>query len=386
MFGRFLLVLLALVLVASLVAAVPAAPSNIRVKFVGYSSVKIAWSHPGGEGVHFNVYKGSSLADAVLVGSTTENFFVDSDILGGQEYVYFVTAEDSSGEAWPLYSVTIKPTERPEKPFELVLLYPDRNEFAFGSDLELIVGVESPFFYELEGLEAVLVNLDSGERTDFVFDSKKGIFFLSKKLPLEGTIPKPEVAYSIVVTANVAGESFSDSKEYRFSLVPPKPVDFWPIAANLALIFGIPIVVLLVVGAFSFLGWKRSLTREKAKDSEWVELVELLKERSVWKIDALKTGIPKDEYEAKELEFQARQDAIEARLGHSIRGFEESINPFAGFSKKEMDEIVRILREIGSRKNEMTRDQMLAWLVGQGAKEKIANKVAEILYGKEEAG
>lgn len=378
MFVRFLPVLLALVLVCSLGFAVQSAPTDLAVEFVGYSSVKISWAHAGGSGVSFNVYRGDSVETAVLRGSSSENFFVDSGVLGSKEYVYFVTAVDSTGENLPLYSVSIIPDEKPENPFELILLYPDREEFAYGEKLELIVGVESSFFYELENLRVELVDLASGEATDFSFDEKKRIFVLSKTLPLEGAL----VNYRIKATADVLGEEFSDSEDYKFFLSDLPPTDFWPVAVNIFLILGIPIILLLIGSGVALVSWRKAVTRENAKEGSWIELVDLLKQKSVWKIEALKQGLSKEEYAEKDLEFQIRQDELEGKLGRRQTSFETSINPFAGFNEDEINEIVTAVKRFGARKKTMTSNQMQSWLEKQGKSERIAKKIAEAIYGK----
>ena len=94
----------------------------------------------------------------------------------------------------------------------------------------------------------------------------------------------------------------------------------------------------------------------------------------------LKRRITPQQYAEKERELQGKQNAIEAKLGHARKAIKISKNPFVGYTRPEIEEIGRLVKTMGRQKRQMKKDEMRAWLVGRGKKEKIAKKVAELIY------
>ncbi len=379
---QFLPIFVCLVLMASFALAVPEPVTNLNGEFVGFNSVKITWGHEGGA-TSFKIYRGEIITEMLNIGSSTEKSYLDQGIDLVKEHLYYVTAVDSSGESNALMYVTITPTERPDKPFTTVLVSPEKKVFTFGEQVEFIVEVSSPFFGELGGLEAFLINEDSGIEKPMVFDSGKNIFTLSETLPSSESEEGFSTTYLIRVSGVLGSETFSESETYVFTLVPESiyvPFDVGAFVMSFFLFFA-PIIVLLVVASLiTLVGWKYYLKKRTQKDALNLELVEVLKERSVWKYDMLKRRITSQQYAEKERELQGKQNVLEAKLGHAKKGIKISKNPFAGYSRSEIEDIGRIVKTIGVQRRQFTKSEMRAWLVGRGKKEKIAKKVVELLY------
>ncbi len=371
------------VLMASTVWAMPEPVTNMTGEFVGFNSVKITWDHEGGA-TSFNIYRGTNLNDIQNIGSATEQSYTDQSISLDKEYIYFVTAVDSSGESnAPLYALTITPTARPDKPFTINLVSPEKEVFSFGEQVDFIVEVSSPFFGELEGFEAVLINEDSGTEKPMVFDASKNSFTLSEILPSSESEEGFSTTYLIRVSGVLGGETFVESESYMFTIIPEAifvPENFELLILGFFLFFGPIIVLLAIVSTIIIASWKYSLKKRAQKDAINLELIEVLKERSVWKYDMLKRRITPQQYAEKERELQGKQNALEAKLGHEKEAIKISTNPFAGYTRAEIEEIGRLVKTMSVQRRQLSKSDMRAWLVGRGKKEKIAKKVAELLY------
>ena len=380
---QFLPIFACLVLMASMVWAVPDPVTNMAGEFVGFNSVKISWDHDGGA-TSFKIYRGLNLDTLQNIGTATEYSYTDQSINLDQEYIYFVTAVDSSGESnAPLYALTITPTARPDKPFTTTMVSPEKRVFSFGEQVDFVVEVSSPFFGELEGLEAVLINEDYGVEKQMVFDAVKNSFTLSETLPSSESEEGFSTTYLIRVSGVLGGETFLESEAYVFTLIPESiyvPENFGAFISETLLVFGPFFVLLAIALIVGFMGWKYYLKKRTQKDALNLELVEILKERSVWKYDMLKRRITPQQYAEKERELQGKQNVLETKLGHKRKGIKIGKNPFAGYSRSEIEEIGRLVKTMGVQKRQMTKDEMRAWLVGRGKKEKIAKKVAEMIY------
>ncbi len=380
---QILLIFVFVVLLASIASAIPAPVTNMNGEFVGFNSVKITWDHEGGA-TSFKIYRGLNLDNLQNIGTATEHSYIDQSINLDDEYIYFVTAIDSSGESnAPLYALTITPTARPDKPFTTTMVSPEKRAFSFGEQVDFIVRVSSAFFGELENLEAVLINEDYGIEKPMIFDASKNIFTLSETLPSSESDEGFSTIYLIRVSGVLGGETFLESEAYVFTLVPESiyvPENFGALVAETLFVFGPFFVLLTVALIIGFMGWKYYLKKRSQKDSLNLELVEVLKERSVWKYDMLKRRITPQQYAEKERELQGKQNALETKLGHKRKGIKISKNPFAGYTRSEIEEIGRLVKTMGAQKRQMTKDSMRAWLVGRGRSEKIAKKVAEMIY------
>jgi len=371
------------VLMASIAYAVPVPVTNMNGEFVGFNSVKITWDHEGGA-TSFKIYRGLNLDTLQNIGTATEQSYIDQSIDLDTEHIYFVTAVDSSGESnAPLYALTITPTARPDKPFTIIMVSPEKRVFSFGEQVDFVVEVSSPFFGELEDFEAVLINEDYGIEKPMVFDASKNSFTLSETLPFSESGEGFSTTYLIRVSGVLGGETFLESEAYVFTLVPESiyvPENFGAFVAETLFIFGPFFVLLAVALIIAFGGWKYYLKKRTQKDALNLELVEILKERSVWKYDMLKRRITPQQYAEKERELQGKQNAVLAKLGHARKGVAISKNPFAGYTRSEIEEIGRLAKTMSIQRRQMTKDGMRAWLVGRGRSEKIAKKVAELLY------
>ncbi len=371
------------VLLVSMAWAVPDPVTNMNGEFVGFNSVKITWDHEGGA-TSFKIYRGLNLDTLRNIGTTTEHSYIDQSIDLDNEYLYFVTAVDSSGESnAPLYALTITPTTRPDKPFTTTMVSPEKRVFSFGEQVDFVVEVSSPFFGELEGLKAVLINEDYGIEKSMILDASKNRFTLSETLPSSESGEGFSTTYLIRVSGVLGSETFLESETYVFTIVPVSEivnVDVGALAMNFILLIGPWIILLLIVSTVIVMGWKYYLKKRTQKDALNLELVEVLKERSVWKYDMLKRRITPQQYAEKERELQGKQNAILAKLGHAKKGVVISKNPFAGYTRPEIEEIGRLVKTMGVQRRKMSKDGMRAWLVGRGKQEKIAKKVAELIY------
>jgi len=372
---RIALVFAALLLFASLAFALPDAPKNISASFVGLNSVRIEWQHPSGSGVSFNIYR-----DASLKATVSQKFFVDSSISATERYVYFVTAVDSTGESERSDSVTVEPAQ--EKPFGIALVSPQKRAFGFGEEVEFVVAVDSNNFGELQDLQAFLINQDFGIKRAMAFDSERKAFVLSEKLPEGG---KPEgfsTIYTIKVSAIFSGESFQEIQSYVLVLVPVKELDIAQLAQNIFGLFSMPFLLLMVASTVAFVFWRWAVVRKAQRDMLRLELLELHKEHVLWKHEVFKRHITPEQFREKEGELQGKQAAIEEKLGMKIEKGVPRQNPFEGFAPEEAEETMLLVKSIGKPKPGETIDSLRARLVGIGKSEKVAKKVAELVFRK----
>jgi len=376
------IVLIALLLLSLQAMASPDPPTALSAEFVGYNSVKISWAHPGGQGVSFKVYKGSSPETASPIATVSENSFVDSGVSSNQEYVYFVTASDSSGESKAVQSVSVSPVERPDKPFSITLLSPEKQAFGFGEEVEFVIGIESPFFEELENLNAVLVNEDFAINQAFSLDQANKTFVLSTTLPEPQQEEGFSTTYTIRVNAIVNGQEFSESESYALALVPLKAPDTFQLALNILAVIGPPFLLLMLVSTVVFIGWRWLLQRKAGRDLLNLELLEIQKERILWKHETFKRKITPEQFREKEGFLQSRQIAVEEKLGVRKEKSHLKRNIFEGYSPAEINEIMRLVKTMKKPGKGMTQDSLRARLVGLGRSEKIAKKVAELAFRK----
>jgi hypothetical protein len=367
--------------------AVPAAVTGLGGEFVGYGAIRVSWDHEGGA-ASYRVYRGEDLQTVALIATVTEKYYVDSTIAFGKEYLYYVTAVDSSGEGnAPLYALTVRQTERPDKPFTIKLVSPQKNTFFFGESVEFVVSVSSPYFADLKNLRAVLVNDEFGIEKEMPFDPENNSFSIRETLPSSENGEGFSTEYIVRVTGIMGEETFSGLESYSITIMPDQsyvPEEFGASAASLLLAL-IPIFLVLAIALLvAFVSWKYYLKRRAEKDLLMLELVGVLRERAVWKYDMLKRRVSTEQYAEKERELQGRQSALEARLGRKKRGLRISENPFAGFSRDEIEEIGQLVKAMGPQKRQMSMDEMRAWIVGRGNSEKVAKKAVEFIYKERE--
>ena len=382
---KIALVFAALILLAVAAHAVPQPPTDIKAEFVGFRSLKVSWQHPGGAGVSFKLYKGPSVEEASLLATVSKKEFIDKDIAGGETYVYFVTAADSTGESHALQAVSVKPTVLPEKPFTISLVSPEKATFYAGEEISFIVTVESQFFEELENPEAVLLNTDFGINQAMLFDSAEKTFLLSLPVP-ELPEDKPvQTTYRVSVTASVSGEQFTESGSYAITLVPTPTgpgFDFWGFLQGSWAVISIPLLLALVLLVAGFVVWRWSLKQKVKEDKTRLEFITVLWERALWKYDRLKKKVSSQEFAERERELQEKQTVLEKKLRFKEKGIEVSVNPFAGFNRKQMLEVGDLIKSMGPQKREMSKEQMLGWLVDRGTSKKVAKKAVEMIYEK----
>ncbi len=256
---KFLLVFACVVLVASMAWAVPNPVTNMNSESFGFNSIKITWDHEGGA-TSFKTYRGASINNMQNIGSSTERFYIDQGIDLDKEYLYFVTAIDSSGESsFPLYALSITQTASSAKPFTISLVSPIKKVFSFGEKVYFVVNISSYFFGELEGLEAVLINKDYGLEKPMAFDAGKNTFSLSETMPSSESKEEFSTTYLVRVSGTIDGNPFSESESHLFTLVP-KPVYFPEMfvafVAEALLLFS-PVFVLLALAIIIAFSWRK---------------------------------------------------------------------------------------------------------------------------------
>lgn len=382
MLWRISAVLALLVLLASFAYAVPGTPSGLSAEFRP-EGLFISWQHAGGQDVSFRVYRGPIGGQPKVVAVTKEKSFLDSTVEAGQEYEYSITAFDTTGESLGAGFTVTNPAAE-EKPFTISLVEPKKKTFGFGEEIEFVVKVESQRFDELQNLGAVLVNQELGTARDFSFDSKRKAFILLEKLPeaKQGSNEGFSTTYSIQVSASLAGEQFSESLSYILTLVPVKELDSWQLALNILAVFGLPFLLLMLASTVAFVGWRWSLQRKVERDRLKLELLEIEKERHLWKHEVFKRRITAEQFREKESELQSRQAAVEEKLGRHKEQSHLKVNTFRGFSTAEVREITMLVKAIKRPGRGQTEDSLRARLVGLGKNEKIAKKVAKLVFEK----
>jgi len=383
MVQRLVLFLAAFLLVFGSVAAAPPPPTGIMAEFAE-GGVKVSWQHSGGEGVSFNVYRGSSAEDAKALASVSETFFVDKTTVGGQKYVYFVTAVDASGESEALGSVSITPLAENEKAFTITVLEPSEAtvDVSAAEKVDFVVRLESERFSELQDLKAVLVNDELGLRQDFGFDAGKRLFTASVELPAREGEEAFQTTYRVQVSALLEGKPFSESTEVSLTFFTKTEFQEDVFAKNIVgLAAGF--AVLFIVASSIILFWRKWGLQKKAEfDRQWLELNEVLMEREICRQDYYKRNITGEEWGARDRELQSKQGELEKRLGIEHKEDKKAPNPYFGFSPSEIAEVKRLARAVGKPAKDQTPESLKRQLLYGGRKEKIVDRVIELVFKK----
>lgn len=377
---KTLFVLIVLLFSVSSVLAVPESPTGINAGFVGYKSVRVSWEHDGGQGISYNLYRGPVIEEAKLLVNTEELFYQDFEIEGGKTYVYFVVAIDASGgvSTAPDY-LSISLTPRPEKPFKLVLLSPLEEKIGSGQLADFVVGVDSNFFDELYNLRGVLVNEQFGINEPMEFDSQKRVFVLSFEMPVPEAIQETVTKFRVDVTADVLDEAFSETGEWNLTIYRSDVVGPIQAIENAIPVVLPPLTILIsgVVLAFFFRKW--SLKRLAERDLWRFEIVDLMSQRSLLKYDLLKRRVSELVYADRDDLFKKRIGGLEKKLGLPAE-YSLELNPFAGFNRGQIATIGTLVKTMGTQRKEMSKGQMMEWLVGRGKSEKVASKAVDLIY------
>jgi len=392
MFLRISVVLALLVLLASSAFAVVDLSSDAGAGLempLGLSAefrsdgIFISWQHAGGQDVSFKVYRGLIGNPSKVIAVTNEKSFFDSTAEAGQEYEYSITAFDATDESIGAGFTITNPVAE-EKPFVISLVEPKNKTFAFGEEIEFVVKVESQRFDELQNLEVVLINQELGTTRAFSFDSERKEFVLLEKLPeaKQGRNEGFSTAYSILASASLEGEQFSELETYVLTLVPVKELDSAQFALNILAVFGLPFLLLMLASTVAFVGWRWSLQRKTVRDRLKLELLEIEKERHLWKYEVFRRKITSDQFREKESELQSKQAVVEGKLGRRVEKTDLNVNTFQGFSTAEVREIMMLVKTIKKPKKGQTEDSLRARLVGLGRSEKVAKKVARLVFEK----
>ncbi len=379
----FFLLAFALVLLACCAFAVLAPPTGLNAEFVEHG-IRLSWQHAKGAGVSFNVYRGETIETARVIASVSELFFVDKTTVAGKNYFYFVTAVDESGESNHLGSVFVESIAPEEKPFSFKLIAPAQKTFDLETvqQIDFVLAIESKNFSALNDLKAVLVNTDFGTRENFVFDAQKKQFFLSVKPPEKQSLQALQTVYTILVTATIDGQQVSESRDLELVFIPKSEVNVAALSTNYVSIIWPYILALFFLGTLIFVSWRLFLQRQLERDKIWLERLEVLRELKVWEYDYLQRRISSEQFAEKARELQGKKLALEQKLGMAKKGSVPRPNHFDGCSPAEIEEISMLAKMLQQKKKEMTHDSMRAWLVGNGKSEKVAKKVAEIVFEK----
>ena len=364
---------------ASAAVAVPQPPLNIGAEFVG-EGIRISWEHPSEE-LEFNIYRGSSVENTEVIATVSEKSFIDFGTTPGHKYVYLVTSFDGNVESSAVGHVEVTPIEQGEV-FSVSLVKPVEKSFEFGEETEFVLRVESSRFEDLKYLRAELVNNELGVRESFVFDSDSKQFRLLARFP-ERRAESVTVSYIIQAGAVLGEEQLSDSLEVSIILTPASTVDVGALAVNLFVFFGPAIFVLFLLSGALLVGMKWYLHRKTQLDAIRLEMLGVLRERTVWRYDMMRRRVSQQQYSEKERELLGKQRALEMKLGiGGKKGVAVSKNPFEGYNLQEVEEIYRIVKSIGPKKKGHTPDSLRTWLVGRGKTERVAKKAAELIFKK----
>jgi hypothetical protein len=382
MFARIFPVLTFLLLLAASTCAVPSVPSGLSAEFRP-EGIFISWEHGGGQDVSFRVYRSLIGEQPSVLAVTKEKSFLDSTIVAGKEYQYALTAFDEIGESSEV-GFTITNPGLEEKPFTISLVEPKDKVFSFGEEVEFVVMVESQKFEELQNLRAILVNQRSGSAKAFSFDSARKEFTLVEKLPEAepGSEEGFSVNYSIQVSAGFEGSEFSESEIYVLTMVPVKELDLWQLSINLLAVFAPVFFVLILVFTLAFIGWLWWVKRKARREILKLELLELEKERHLWRHEAFKRKITPEQFREKEATLQSKRAAIEQKLGRRKGKVPKPRNTFQGYSLAEVREIMRLVKTIRRPAKGQTEDLLRAKLVGIGKTERVAKKAAQLVFRK----
>jgi len=368
---------LALVFLVSLCWALPEAPKNMSGQVVS-DGFLLSWEHPGGEDVYFHVYRGETKADAELIASTSEKIFLDQGFEEGNAYVYFVSALDEDGETLPLTSVDVA-----ANPFVINLIEPSGTSFKAGQNVDFIVEIESDRFEELMGLKVVLINESLGLREDFLFNSGDKRFYLTTKLPeMEEFGQGLATTYIIEASADIGEDRFIQRNPTNFLIAPDSNLNLWQLALNFLTLFGPIFLLLFVAATITRVWWKWSLKHKARMDELRLDLLELHKQRKIWKDELFKRRITPAQFKEKEAALQGQIAAIEEKLGKQPEKGKARPDPFQGYSPAEAKEVMLIVRSKGKPGKGETQDSFRARLVGLGRAEKVAKKAAELVFRK----
>jgi len=144
----------------------PSAPTNVRT-VVGDNEVDILWDYNKEPDVAgYNVYYASSFQGKYnLLGSTTKNFYVDSDAKNGELWYYAVVAYDFSGNESELSYDKVYGAPRPEGMNQSVF---DFRNFPSTSG------------YDFSEFAVVPFNVNNNQfSADFFFENDSGSFYLN---------------------------------------------------------------------------------------------------------------------------------------------------------------------------------------------------------------
>ncbi len=377
---RTLSVLAIVLLLAVSANALPSAPTGLAPNFHPSGGIFISWEHADVENVSFNVYRGESLETMEIIVNVIETSYLDSDLEREKAYFYAVTAVDETGESLPIgFEITLPKPD--EKPFTIELVEPTKTNFDQGDEVQFVVKVNSTKFSELENLKASVASPKLGIEQEMAWDSQKNFFIATVKLPEEReNFPAP---YSINVTALFEGTEYKESLTGPIAILPIATLDTWQYAVNFAWLFGPWFLVIAGLAGALILWGSWSAKLKVAKDALRLELLEIQKERVVWKHEVFKRRITPEQFREKEGTLQGKQAAVEEKLGlKRKKGQPRRKNVFDGFSPIEAQEVVRLVKGVGRPHKGQTEDGLRARLVGLGRSEKIAKKVASIVFRK----
>ena len=376
---RVLFVLLALVLAVGLVGAQPLPPSGLKPGF-DPNGIFIEWQHSGGEGIVFRIYRGATPDNARLLASTEEHSYLDRTVESGQEYWYFITAADATGESIAV-KFNVKNTGEREKPFTIALLEPTENTFAFGEEVEFVVEISSEKMSELEGISATLSSNALGFSEGMSFDSLDNRFYATVKMPSGGE-EGLSADVKVLVRASFEGEEFSEPQVHAITIVPERGVDTVQLALNFFALLAPWFVIFAVVGAGVVVWGVWSAKMKGERDLLREQLLEAQKEEIVWKHDFFKRRISAEQFKEKSGELQGKVAAIEEKLGVKHAQGQKKVNVFEGFSPMEAQEVMMLVKSIGKPKKGETMEGLRARLVGLGKGEKVAKKVSSLVFGR----
>ncbi|MBN1638305.1 MAG: hypothetical protein JW866_05025, partial [Ignavibacteriales bacterium] len=140
----------------------PAPPRNI-VSITGDNRIDLMWDHNREKDLAgYNVYWSYSYNGAYeLIGSTSDNYFIDWDAVNGETYYYAVTAYDYNGNESDLSNDVVYDTPRPE---------------GFNQTIYDYLGFPTKSGYSFSDYRVVAYNSDL---TDFFFENFNGTYYLN---------------------------------------------------------------------------------------------------------------------------------------------------------------------------------------------------------------
>jgi hypothetical protein len=377
-----LLLLFFLLIFFSYVFALPLPPGNIRVEDVS-DGARVSWSYDLNDFV-FNVYRNTtdSFDGAERIASIREKYFVDEEVAQLVDYFYFVTAVDKAGEE----SVPTKPVIGSER-FNVTLVEPTKMTFSFGETIRLVFQVNSTKLGELQNLQAVLINKESGVVQQFEFDNATKRFSIAVRLPEQQQIETgtKNISFFIQASAELNGEPLYDLKGFDISL-GTQVITPWNMASLM------PGLLLLALCSVGLISWKWLIRKRAKMDGLEMQLREVFKERAIWQDDFMHRRVSEEMYKEKVRELRAHQLELERERGIGGKGIVVRANPLEGCTAGEIEEIMGIVRAIGVprvgfvvvSKRKMNKDQLRAYLIGLDKSEKIARKAAEMVFQRHE--